>query len=86
MKTPMQKMNDFFNRNKTLPKQELNKLLIEEEELITNEVQDALNRGYALGFSDGLTMAQGRPQSSNSDQAKKFHIEQLKEKYFENIT
>jgi hypothetical protein len=36
-----------------------------------------------LGFSDGITMTQGRPQSSNSENAKEYHIKQLKEKYFE---
>lgn len=85
MKTPIQKVIEYSKYTNTINKQSLDKLLIEEENLIVNEVQDALERGYALGFSDGLTIAQGRPQSSNSDKAKEFHIKQLKETYFENF-
>jgi len=83
MKTPVQKIVEYSKHNNTINKQSFDKLLIEEEELITNEVQNALDTGYTLGFVDGLAMAQGKPQSSNSDRAKKFHIKQLKEKYFE---
>lgn len=83
MKTPIQKIIEYYNHTKTLPKQELDNLLIEEKELILREVQDGLDRGYALGFSDGLTTTQGKPLSENSDQAKKFHIKKLKETYFE---
>jgi hypothetical protein len=83
MKTPVQKIVDYSKYTNTINKQSLDKLLEEEESLILNEVKDALDRGYALGFSDGITMTQGRPQSSNSENAKEYHIKQLKEKYFE---
>lgn len=46
---------------------------------LINTIKDALKRGYALGFSDGISMSKGRPQSSDSDSAIKHYIEQFKE-------
>lgn len=81
--TPVQKIIEYSKRTNTIPKQELDNLLIEEENLILKEINEALNRGHALGFVDGISMSQGKPQSSNSEHALKFHIEQIKETYFE---
>lgn len=56
-------------------------LLIKEKEVLLQVIEDALKRGYSLGYSDGISMTQGRPQSSNSDYALKHYIETFKEQY-----
>lgn len=83
IKTPVQKIVEYSEHTNTINKQALDNLLIEEENLILKEIKDALDRGHALGFVDGISMSQGKPESSNSEQARKFHIEQIKETYFE---
>ena len=57
------------------------KLTPEELKIFFKEIEDALKRGYSLGYIDGINHTQGRPQSSSSEHAIKYHIEQIKERY-----
>ena len=57
------------------------KLSYEEIEIFLEELKDALNRGYSLGYVDAITTSQGRLLSSNSDMAIKYHIEQFKDRF-----
>jgi hypothetical protein len=60
----------------------LDKLYIyDNKEAVLKEIEDALRRGYSLGYVDGISHTQGRPQSSSSEYAIKNHIEQIKELY-----
>lgn len=59
----------------------INDLLPNEKEILVGIIEDALKRGYSLGFSDGISMTQGRPQSSNSDHAIKHYLDTFKETY-----
>lgn len=56
-------------------------LLPNEKEALVELIKDALKRGYSLGFSDGISMTQGRPQSSNSDNAIEHYLNTFKETY-----
>lgn len=56
-------------------------LLPNEKEVLLKVIEDALKRGYSLGFPDGISMTQGRPQSSNSDHAIKHYLDTFKETY-----
>ena len=59
----------------------LSKLTPEEVDTFLREVEDALKRGYSLGYSDAIQTANGRPQTSSAEKASKYHIEQVKERY-----
>jgi hypothetical protein len=59
----------------------LSKLTPEEISTFLKEVEDALKRGYSLGYSDAIQTANGRPQTSSAEKASKYHIEQVKERY-----
>jgi hypothetical protein len=59
----------------------LSKLTPEEVSTFLKEVEDALKRGYSLGYSDAIQTANGRPQTSSAEKASKYHIEQVKERY-----
>ena len=59
----------------------LSKLTSEEITTFLKEVEDALKRGYSLGYSDAIQTANGRPQTSSAEKASKYHIEQVKERY-----
>jgi hypothetical protein len=57
------------------------KLTPEEITIFFKEIECVLRRGYSLGYVDGISHTQGRPQSSSSEYAIKNHIEQIKELY-----
>ena len=57
---------------------------LEQQELV-NLIKDALKRGYSLGFIDGTTFSQGRPQSSNAETAINHYIEEFKNEYNINL-
>ena len=59
----------------------LSKLTPEEISTFLKEVEDALKRGYSLGYSDAIQITNGRPQTSSAEKASKYHIEQVKERY-----
>jgi len=59
----------------------LSKLTPEEVSTFLKEVEDALKRGYSLGYSDAIQITNGRPQTSSAEKASKYHIEQVKERY-----
>ena len=59
----------------------LSKLTSEEITTFLKEVEDALKRGYSLGYSDAIQTANGRPPTSSAEKASKYHIEQVKERY-----
>jgi hypothetical protein len=59
----------------------LSKLTPEEISIFLKEVEDALKRGYSLGYSDAIQTANGRPQTTSAEKASKYHIEQVKERY-----
>lgn len=78
IQTPLQKLLEQFEYLKN----EYSHLLEEEEKLFLDEIEDALKRGHALGYSEALNIAKGRPESSNAENAMHFHLNNVKETYF----
>lgn len=86
--TPLYKLIKLLNDSNVSNKDLISHFLKEEEELFISEIEDALKRGHALGYSEALNVSQGRPESSNAENAMHYHINDIKNTYFnyENIT